>query len=273
MFARLREDIDSVFERDPAARNAFEVLTTYPGLHALLFHRLSHWLCNARLCWLARVLSTLARWLTGIEIHPGATIGRRFFIDHGMGVVIGETAVIGDRCTLYHGVTLGGTSWQKGKRHPTLADDVVVGAGAKVLGPIEIGSGARIGSNAVVVKPVPPGTTVIGVPGRMVEPRSGNGEAHRERIAQKMGFDAYGVTSDAPDPVAHAINCMLDHIHVMDQRMELMCQSLRKLSEEQPELELPPLESCEIASTAEELLRIHSADDEPLSREQVKATE
>ena len=143
MFSRLREDIGCVFERDPAARNAFEVITTYPGVHAVMIHRASHWLWSIGLLWLARFLSTLGRLLTGIEIHPGATIGARFFIDHGMGVVIGETAVIGDDCTLYHGVTLGGTSWQKGKRHPTLGNDVVVGAGAKVLGPIEIGDGAR----------------------------------------------------------------------------------------------------------------------------------
>jgi serine O-acetyltransferase len=148
MFERLREDIACVFERDPAARNGFEVLTTYPGLHAVLMHRLSHGLWNRELKWLARFLSNVARLFTGIEIHPGAQIGRRFFIDHGMGVVIGETAVIGDDCTLYHGVTLGGTSWEKGKRHPSLGRDVVVGAGAKVLGPIEIGDGVRIGSNA-----------------------------------------------------------------------------------------------------------------------------
>ena len=155
MFQRLREDIGSVFDRDPAARNFFEVLTTYPGVHAVIFYRLGHVLWNARLKWLARWLSTVARWLTGIEIHPAAKIGRRFFIDHGMGVVVGETAEIGDDCTLYHGVTLGGTTWKKGKRHPTLGNDVVVGAGAKVLGPIIIGPGARIGSNAVVVKDVP----------------------------------------------------------------------------------------------------------------------
>ncbi|MCP4285482.1 MAG: serine O-acetyltransferase [Gammaproteobacteria bacterium] len=260
MFARLKEDIDCVFERDPAARNVFEILTTYPGLHAILIHRLSHWLWHIGLLWLARAVSAFARWITGIEIHPGATIGHRFFIDHGMGVVIGETAVIGDGCTLYHGVTLGGTSWQKGKRHPTLGTDVVVGAGAKVLGPIEIGSDARIGSNAVVVKAVPPGTTVVGVPGRLVEPVDDTNGVHREKIAHKMGFDAYGVTSDAPDPVAHAINCMLDHIHVMDKRMEEMCRSLRQVAEDQPELDLPELDSCEIASTAEELLRIHSTE-------------
>ncbi|MES9906602.1 MAG: serine O-acetyltransferase [Sedimenticola sp.] len=256
MFSRLKEDIKSVFDRDPAARNTLEVITTYPGLHALLFHRLSHWLWGIGLCWIARVVSALSRLLTGIEIHPGAEIGRRFFIDHGMGVVIGETAVIGDDCTLYHGVTLGGTSWQKGKRHPTLGDDVVVGAGAKVLGPIEIGRGARIGSNAVVVKPVPLGTTVVGVPGRLVDPVVSEENVHRTQIAKKMGFDAYGATSDAPDPVAHAINCMLDHIHVMDQRMQQMCETLKRVSEEQPDLDLPDLNACEIASTAEELLKI-----------------
>ncbi len=263
MFSRLKEDIRCVFDRDPAARNAFEVATTYPGVHAVLFHRLSHRLWNAGLLWLARLLSTIARWLTGIEIHPGARIGRRFFIDHGMGVVIGETAVIGDDCTLYHGVTLGGTSWQKGKRHPTLGNDVVVGAGAKVLGPIEIGDGARIGSNAVVVKPVPPGTTVIGVPGRLVDPTKGKGDQdRRHRMAEKMGFDAYGVTQDAPDPVAHAINCMLDHIHVMDQRMQAMCEQIKRITGEQPELDLPGLEACEIASTAEELLKIQPVSEE-----------
>ncbi|MCB1859955.1 MAG: serine O-acetyltransferase [Gammaproteobacteria bacterium] len=257
MFSRLKEDIGCVFDRDPAARNSFEVATTYPGLHALIFYRLTHWLWGLNLHWLARLISTLARWLTGIEIHPGAVIGRRFFIDHGMGVVIGETAVIGNDCTLYHGVTLGGTSWQKGKRHPTLGDNVVVGAGAKVLGPIEIGSGARIGSNAVVVRSVPPGTTVVGVPGRLIEGPNDEDEAHRAQIARKMGFDAYGVTADAPDPVAHAINCMLDHIHLMDQRMQQICENLKKLSGEQPDLDLPSLDACEIASTAEELLRIH----------------
>ncbi|HEB95816.1 MAG TPA: serine O-acetyltransferase [Sedimenticola thiotaurini] len=262
MFSRLREDVSCVFDRDPAARNAFEVITTYPGLHAILLHRLAHWLWNSGLRWLARFVSMLARWLTGIEIHPGAVIGRRFFIDHGMGVVIGETAVIGDDCTLYHGVTLGGTSWQKGKRHPTLADDVVVGAGAKVLGPIEIGRGARIGSNAVVVKSVPENTTVVGVPGRLIEKATVRDDRHRVKIARKMGFDAYGATADAPDPVAHAINCMLDHMHVLDQRMQSMCETLRRVAREHPQIELPEMESCEIASTADELLRIHPDEDE-----------
>ena len=156
MFSRLKEDIACVFERDPAAQSAFEVMTTYPGVHAVLIHRVSHYCWKAGYLWLARFIAHICRWLTGIEIHPGAQIGRRFFIDHGMGVVIGETAIIGDDCTIYHGVTLGGTTWDKGKRHPTLHNGVVIGAGAKVLGPIEIGAGARIGSNSVVLKPVPP---------------------------------------------------------------------------------------------------------------------
>ena len=249
MFDRLREDIRCVFERDPAARNTFEVLTTYPGLHAVLLHRLSHWLWNAGLKWLGRFLSMLGRWLTGVEIHPGARIGRRFFIDHGMGVVIGETAEIGDDCTLYHGVTLGGTSWEKGKRHPTLGNDVVIGAGAKVLGPITIGDGVRIGSNAVVLKDVHAGATVVGVPGRVVETRTREVPAHREAIARKMGFDAYGTTRDMPDPVATAINCMLDHIHALDKRLEEMCKGLKSLGAEVADLQLPDLGACEIDTT------------------------
>lgn len=226
MFNRLKEDIACVFERDPAARTSFEIFTIYPGLHAVMAHRLAHRLWRSDLKWLARALSNLARLFTGIEIHPGAVIGRRFFIDHGMGVVIGETAVIGDDCTLYHGVTLGGTTWQKGKRHPTLGCDVVVGAGAKVLGPIEIGDGARIGSNAVVVKSVPPGATAVGVPGRIIEPAKDATAQRRANTAKRIGFDAYGATRDAPDPVANAINRMLDHIHHMDQRMEAMSIAL-----------------------------------------------
>jgi serine O-acetyltransferase len=228
MFNRLREDILCVFDRDPAARNTFEILTTYPGLHAVMMHRVSHALWQRGFKWLARLLSNVARLFTGIEIHPGAVIGRRFFIDHGMGVVIGETAVIGDDCTLYHGVTLGGTSWQKGKRHPSLGRDVVVGAGAKVLGPIEIGDGARIGSNAVVVKAVPPGGTVVGVPGRVIERPADAASRRRADTAKRIGFDAYGAVRDAPDPVANAINRMLDHIHVMDRRMEAMSRALEE---------------------------------------------
>ncbi|MGD2116952.1 MAG: serine O-acetyltransferase [Chromatiales bacterium] len=260
MFARIKEDVQSVFERDPAARNAFEVLTAYPGIQAIMMHRLAHRLWNMKLFWLARVLSNVARWFTGIEIHPGAQIGRRFFIDHGMGVVIGETAVIGDDCTLYHGVTLGGTSWNKGKRHPTLANNVVVGAGAKVLGPIEVGDGARIGSNAVVLKSVPAGSTVVGVPGRLIERKPETDHEHREEMAKKMGFDAYGATSDAPDPVAHAINCMLDHMHVIDRKMKMMCEKMQELGVEADTDDMPDLESCEIMSTADEVLKLK--DDE-----------
>ena len=253
MFERMREDIRCVFERDPAARTVWEVFTTYPGVHAVWAHRLAHALWERNLRWLGRWLSTLARLFTGIEIHPGARIGRRFFIDHGMGVVIGETAVIGDDCTLYHGVTLGGTSWQKGKRHPTLGNDVVVGAGAKVLGPIVVGDGARIGSNAVVLKPVPPGATVVGVPGRLVEPPGSTGgeKPHRAATAQRMGFDAYGATRDAPDPVAHAINCMLDHIHLVDRRMQAMTESLRRAGVPVEGTDLPEIEACEVLSMDE----------------------
>ena len=246
MLERLREDIRCVFERDPAARTVFEVLTTYPGFHAVQMHRVSHWLWNRGLRWLARWLSTLARWLTGIEIHPAARIGRRFFIDHGMGVVIGETAEIGDDCTLYHGVTLGGTTWQKGKRHPTLGNNVVVGAGAKVLGPITVGDGARIGSNAVVLKDVPAGATVVGVPGRVVVRPTPEQEARRRRMAEKIGFDAYGLTPDMPDPVATAINGMLDHLHALDAKVEEMCTALKQLGAEIAELNLPSLGPCEI---------------------------
>jgi len=246
MWERLREDIDCVFDRDPAARTRFEVITTYPGLHAVLAHRMSHCLARNGLPWLARILSNFARWITGIEIHPGARIGRRFFIDHGMGVVIGETAEIGDDCTLYHGVTLGGTSWSKGKRHPTLGNDVVIGAGAKVLGPIAIGDDVRIGSNAVVVKDVPAGATVVGVPGRVVGGGADEQQQRRAAIAKKMGFDAYGSTRDAPDPVANAINSMLDHIHLMDKRLEDMCRGLKGLGAEVADLQMPDLGPCEL---------------------------
>ncbi|MGD8484870.1 MAG: serine O-acetyltransferase [Thioalkalispiraceae bacterium] len=236
-----------VFDRDPAARNSFEVLTAYPGVHAIVLHRLSHALWNLKLKWLARVVSHLARWLTGIEIHPAVKIGRRFFIDHGMGVVIGETAEIGDDCTLYHGVTLGGTTWKKGKRHPTLENNVVVGAGAKVLGPITLGEGARVGSNAVVVKDVPAGATVVGIPGRIVAARDEKDE-HRKAFAKKIGFDAYGTSADMPDPVANAINCMLDHVHAMDQQMENMCKSLKALGMEMDEVRMPDLGPCNISA-------------------------
>ncbi len=220
MFARLREEIAVVFERDPAARNTWEVITCYPGFHAMLFHRLAHGLWKARVRWIARMVSHISRWLTGIEIHPGATIGRRFFIDHGMGVVIGETAEIGDDCTLYHGVTLGGTSWNKGKRHPTLGAGVVVGAGAKILGPISIGAGARIGSNAVVVKEVPAGATAIGIPARIIE-------AHE--AAANGRFAAYAVGKDLNDPMAKAVHELIGHCADTDKRIEQILAELKRL--------------------------------------------
>lgn len=225
MFARLREDIACVFERDPAARSTWEVLTCYPGFHAILLHRLAHWLWRHRLRWLARLLSHFTRFLTGIEIHPGATIGRRVFIDHGMGVVIGETAEIGDDCTLYHGVTLGGTSWNKGKRHPTLARGVVIGAGAKVLGPIMVGEGAKIGSNAVVVREVPAGATAVGIPARIIEP--GQAQARQEK-AENLGFSAYAVTRNEDDPIAMAIHGLLDHAVETDRRIEALLKSIER---------------------------------------------
>jgi serine O-acetyltransferase len=223
MFQNIRDDIRSVFERDPAARSTLEVLLTYPGLHAVWIHRLSHRLWRWRLKLLARLLSQLARWLTGIEIHPGATIGKRFFIDHGMGVVIGETAEIDDDCTLYHGVTLGGTSWEKAKRHPTLGKNVVVGAGAKILGPITIGDNARVGSNSVVVKDVPAGATVVGIPGRIVLAKDDANSEKRRAMAEKIGFDAYGQHhGQLPDPVTQALDRILDHLHAVDDRLELL---------------------------------------------------
>lgn len=246
MFSQIKEDIQCVFARDPAAQSVFEVVTTYPGFHAVLIHRFSHWLWRQGLNWAARYTSFLGRWLTGIEIHPGAQIGRRFFIDHGMGVVIGETAVIGDDCTLYHGVTLGGTSWNKGKRHPTLKNGVVIGAGAKVLGPIEIGEGARVGSNSVVVKSVPTGVSVVGIPAHIIEPKSKEDKARRDAMAQKIGFDAYGATSDMPDPIASAINLMLDHIHQMDKQLEIMCQKLNDAGIQCGENRIPNLDDCQI---------------------------
>lgn len=246
MLARLKEDINCVFARDPAAQSVLEVVTTYPGFHAILIHRCSHGLWLRGFRWLGRYLSFLGRWLTGIEIHPGAQIGRRFFIDHGMGVVIGETAVIGDDCTLYHGVTLGGTSWNKGKRHPTLGNGVVIGAGAKVLGPIVIGDGARVGSNSVVLKPVAAGVTVVGIPAHIVGAQAKQQQAQRDAMAQKMGFDAYGTAGDMPDPIANAINLMLDHIHQMDKQLETMQQVLNKAGLECDASVMPNLDDCEI---------------------------
>ena len=227
MLNQVREDIRSVFHRDPAARNTLEVLLNYPGLHAVLFHRLANGLWTRNFKQLARLLSTFSRWLTGIEIHPGAKIGRRFFIDHGMGVVIGETAEIGDDVTLYHGVTLGGTSWSKGKRHPTLEDGVVVGAGAKVLGPFTVHKNAKIGSNSVVTKEVPEGATVVGIPGRVINHPLTEKEKTRQEMAEKIGFQAYGVSNDMPDPVAEAIHLLLDHMHAVDNKLDRVCTNLK----------------------------------------------
>ena len=226
MFKKIREDIAIVFERDPAARSTLEVLTTYPGVHALLIHRLAHAFWQIKLYWLGRMISHVGRWFTGIEIHPGATIGRRVFIDHGMGVVIGETAIIEDDCTLYHGVTLGGTSWNKGKRHPTLEANVVVGAGAKILGPITVGNGAKIGSNAVVVKDVPQGATAVGIPARIVDQETNQ---QRDKMAEKIGFAAYAVSDNENDPMSKAIHALLDHAVAQDAKLHEVMQQLNKL--------------------------------------------
>jgi len=222
MFNRIREDIRSVFDRDPAARNVWEVLTCYPGLHAILMHRVNHRLWTWGLRWLARFGSHIARFLTGIEIHPGAVIGRRVFIDHGMGVVIGETAEVGDDCTLYHGVTLGGVSWNKGKRHPTLGRGVVVGAGAKILGPFVVGDGAKVGSNSVVVKAVPEGATVVGIPARLVE-------ASAKSEAARMAFDAYAVSADLDDPVNRALLALGSRTEDLDGQLAEILRRLESL--------------------------------------------
>ena len=233
LMQQLKEDIAVVFDRDPAARSTFEVVTTYPGFHAMLIHRLASRLWRMQWKWLARFTSHIGRWLTGIEIHPGATIGRRVFIDHGMGVVVGETAEIGDDCTLYHGVTLGGTSWNKGKRHPTLKNGVVVGAGAKILGPITIGANARIGSNAVVVKDVPDDATAVGIPARILD--SAAEKQRRESMenlgqqAEKLGFSAYAISADMNDPVVKAIHGLVDHSAHIDHRLDLIMAQLQKL--------------------------------------------
>jgi serine O-acetyltransferase len=224
MFSRLREDLASVRERDPAARSTFEVLTCYPGVHALMFHRLAHAAWERGFFWLGRFISHISRFLTGIEIHPGAVIGRRVFIDHGMGTVIGETAEVGDDCTIYQAVTLGGTSLYRGaKRHPTLGKGVVVGAGAKVLGGFTVGDGAKIGSNAVVVKPVPAGSTAVGNPARLIDP---DRDAAREQKAEQLGFSAYGVTRDMDDPVSKALHGLLDHSVETDRRLQVILARL-----------------------------------------------
>jgi serine O-acetyltransferase len=242
MFTRLREDIATIRERDPAARSAWEVLTCYPGLHALVLHRLAHACWRAKRRWFARFISQMARFMTGIEIHPGATLGRRVFIDHGMGVVIGETAQIGDDCTIYQGVTLGGTSLTRGaKRHPTLERGVIVGAGAKVLGGFTIGADAKIGSNAVVTKPVPARGTAVGNPARIIVPAAAavaaeaapagsNGAACEvKRTAASNGFCAYGITPNADDPVSLAIHGLIDHAATQAKRIDEIVDALERL--------------------------------------------
>lgn len=229
MFSRIRSDVQCILDRDPAARTTWEVLTCYPGLHALLLHRRAHWFWTHDLKWLGRFVSHLARWFTGIEIHPGAKIGQRVFFDHAMGVVVGETAEIGDGCTIYQGVTLGGTSLYKGaKRHPTLGRDVVIGAGAKVLGGFTVGDGAKVGSNAVVTKPVPAGATAVGNPARIIEADT---DAKREAAASKMGFSAYGVTQN-DDPLSLAMRGLIDNASSQEHQIALLWQAVATLSEE-----------------------------------------
>jgi serine O-acetyltransferase len=223
MFTTLKEDVRAILDRDPAARNTIEVLTCYPGLHALWLHRLAHGLWSTQfspLKWFARFIAMLSRWLTGIEIHPGARLGHGVFIDHGMGVVIGETTEIGDHCTIYQGVTLGGTSLVKGsKRHPTLEARVVVGAGAKVLGPFTVGEGAKIGSNAVVVKAVPPGATVIGIPARIVDEQYADSMA---RQVEGERFAAYGVLPGMQDPIDVVLHQLVDEMKRQQEEIEAL---------------------------------------------------
>jgi serine O-acetyltransferase len=239
LFKLVKEDIDSVFERDPAARNKIEVLTTYPGVHAIILHRISHSLWYMGWRYTARLISFASRVWSNIDIHPGATIGQRFFIDHGAGVVIGETAEIGDDVTLYHGVTLGGTSWNKGKRHPTLQNGVMVGAGAKILGPIVIGTQARVGANSVVVKDVPSGQTVVGIPGKVVQ------------VREAGVLNPYGIDLDhhlIPDPVGKAISCLMDRMSDLENQLQL--QGKASVNREDDECDTCEAETlCETAES------------------------
>ena len=226
MFSRLQADIQTILDRDPAARNAWEALTCYPGLHALVLHRRAHWFWNNGFKWLGRFVSHVGRFLTGIEIHPGAKIGERVFFDHAMGVVVGETAEIGDGCTIYQGVTLGGTSLYKGtKRHPTLGKNVVVSAGAKVLGGFTVGDNAKIGSNAVVIKPVPAGATAVGIPARIILARAAE---HSGDAALAKPFSAYGVTPDV-DPLSEAMRGLIDNASSQDHQIALLWKAIETL--------------------------------------------
>jgi serine O-acetyltransferase len=226
MFSRLREDLECILERDPAARSRWEVMTCYPGLHALWFHRIAHACWRGGFRWLARFISNFARFLTGIEIHPGAVVGRRVFIDHGVGIVIGETAEVGDECTIYQGVTLGGTSLARGaKRHPTLGRGVIVSAGAKVLGGFTVGDGARVGSNAVLLKEVPPGATAVGIPARILHKEV---EAQREQAANEMGFSAYGLSTAGDDPLAKALHGLIDNAAAQQREIDRLVAALNR---------------------------------------------
>ena len=227
MFSRLRSDIQCILDRDPAARSTWEAITCYPGLHAIWLHRIARWCWLRGFKWLGRFISHIARWFTGIEIHPGAKLGERVFFDHAMGVVVGETAEIGDGCTIYQGVTLGGTSLYKGtKRHPTLGKDVVVSAGAKVLGGFVVGDGAKIGSNAVVIKPVPPGATAVGIPARIIPSKAG--ESADVTTAQSK-FSAYGITLE-DDPLSQAMKGLIDAAGSQEHQIALLWQAIEKLS-------------------------------------------
>jgi serine O-acetyltransferase len=229
MFEKLRSDIDCILDRDPAARSRWEVLTCYPGLHAIYIHKLARWFWLRGLRWLGRFVSHFGRWLTGIEIHPGAKIGSCVFIDHGMGVVIGETAEVGDGCTIYQGVTLGGTSLYPGtKRHPTLGAGVIVGAGAKVLGGFTVGEGARIGANSVVVKEVAAGATVVGIPGRVVEDQ----KVDKQRADR---FAAYAVVQENDDPYAKAIQQLVEHSQELERAVAALTDKLARLEKAEPE--------------------------------------
>ena len=226
MFARLRSDIQCILDRDPAARGMWEVITCYPGLHAVWLHRPAHWCWTHGFKWPGRFISHLARWFTGIEIHPGAKLGERVFFDHAMGVVVGETAEIGDGCTIYQGVTLGGTSLYKGtKRHPTLGKDVVVSAGAKVLGGFLVGEGAKIGSNAVVIKPVPAGATAVGIPARIIPSKTGE-----SADVTDPKFQAYGITQE-DDPLSQAMRGLIDSTASQEHQIALLWQAIEKLAE------------------------------------------
>ena len=256
MFSRLRSDIRCILERDPAARSAWEVLTLYPGLHAVVLHRAAHWCWTHRLRWVGRAISQASRWLTGIEIHPGAKLGERVFFDHAMGVVVGETAEIGDGCTIYQGVTLGGTSLYKGtKRHPTLGRDVVVSAGAKVLGGFTVGEGAKIGSNAVVVKAVPAGGTAVGNPARVIRPNApkDDAQARRDDQGRKAEFSAYGIAPNADDPVSLAIHGLIENATDQAHKIDVMVAALNQLGAHLEALGASKIDTAELRKLGKEI--------------------